>query len=86
MVELFGLFGPGCCHTRNFNVEWFVLEKSIGGRFIRSMRVFNNFILEINLRDPNLFNAEFTWSNMRERANAVCRRLDRFLFINEWEA
>lgn len=72
LAGLFGLFGPRCCHTRDFNVEWFVSEKSNGDRFIRSMRVFNNFILEINLRDTNLFNAEFTWSNMREGAYVVC--------------
>ena len=35
------------------------------------------------MRDPNLLNAEFTWSNLREEA--VCCRLDRFIFTPEWE-
>ncbi|VVA25489.1 Hypothetical predicted protein, partial [Prunus dulcis] len=47
------------------------------------MKTFNDFIDDTNLRDPNLLNASFTWSNFRE--NAVCRRLDRFLFSEEWE-
>ncbi|XP_020420593.1 uncharacterized protein LOC18774736 [Prunus persica] len=47
------------------------------------MKNFNNFIDDTNLRDPNLLNASFTWSNFRE--NAVCRKLDRFLFSEAWE-
>ncbi|KAK9929369.1 hypothetical protein M0R45_026471 [Rubus argutus] len=38
---------------------------------------------DTNIRDPNLLNAEFTWSNIRE--DAVCCRLDRFIFTSEWE-
>ncbi|BFG35265.1 hypothetical protein CerSpe_215390 [Prunus speciosa] len=47
------------------------------------MQDFNNFIQDINLRDPNLLNASFTWSNLR--ANAVCSRLDQFLVSGGWE-
>ncbi|RVW29586.1 Transposon TX1 uncharacterized 149 kDa protein [Vitis vinifera] len=34
------------------------------------------------LLDPPLRNASFTWSNMQE--SPVCKRLDRFLYSNEW--
>ncbi|RVX01637.1 Transposon TX1 uncharacterized 149 kDa protein [Vitis vinifera] len=41
------------------------------------------FIRECELLDPPLRNASFTWSNMQE--SPVCKRLDRFLYSNEWE-
>ncbi|KAM0963163.1 hypothetical protein ACFX2A_022668 [Malus domestica] len=41
------------------------------------MRNFNDFIRETELKDLELLNAQFTWSNFREEP--VCRRLDRFL-------
>lgn len=66
-----------------FNVVRFVSEKSNGGRMTSSMRTFNEFIDDTNLRDPCLLNASYTWSNRRE--NAVCRILDRFLFSEGWE-
>ncbi|KAM1060262.1 hypothetical protein TB1_024191 [Malus domestica] len=47
------------------------------------MRIFNQFIQDSELIDPNLLNAQFTWSNFREET--VCRRLDRFLFSGGWE-
>ncbi|KAK9902278.1 hypothetical protein M0R45_001786 [Rubus argutus] len=47
------------------------------------MRSFNKFLQDTNLRDPNLLNAEFTWSNLREEA--VCCKLDRFFHSSDWE-
>ncbi|RVW35851.1 Transposon TX1 uncharacterized 149 kDa protein [Vitis vinifera] len=47
-----------------------------------SMRDFDSFIRECELLDPPLRNASFTWSNMQE--SPVCKRLDRFLYSNEW--
>ena len=41
------------------------------------------FIRDCELLDPPLRNAPFTWSNMQE--SPVCKRLDRFLYSNEWE-
>ena len=55
----------------------FVNEKSNGGRMTTSMRNFNDFIQDTELKDLELLNAQFTWSNFRE--DPVCRRLDRFL-------
>ncbi|KAK9938260.1 hypothetical protein M0R45_015010 [Rubus argutus] len=43
------------------------------------MNEFNNFITDANLCDPPLQNANFTWSNNRERV--IWCRLDRFLFL-----
>ncbi|VVA41200.1 PREDICTED: RNA-directed DNA polymerase, partial [Prunus dulcis] len=83
LAGLFGLCGNKWCIGGDFNVVRFVSEKSNGGRMTSSMKTFNDFIDDTNLRDPNLLNASFTWSNFRE--NAVCRRLDRFLFSEEWE-
>ncbi|RVW64166.1 Transposon TX1 uncharacterized 149 kDa protein [Vitis vinifera] len=39
-------------------------------------------LCECELLDPPLRNASFTWSNMQE--SPVCKRLDRFLYSNEW--
>ncbi|RVW66273.1 hypothetical protein CK203_065986 [Vitis vinifera] len=39
-------------------------------------------LCESELLDPPLRNASFTWSNMQE--SPVCKRLDRFLYSNEW--
>ncbi|KAM2004953.1 hypothetical protein FF1_000090 [Malus domestica] len=47
------------------------------------MRIFNQFIQDSGLIDPDLHNAQFTWSNFRDEV--VCRRLDRFLFSEGWE-
>ena len=47
------------------------------------MRDFDGFIRDCELLDPPLWNALFTWSNMQE--SPVCKRLDRFLYSNEWE-
>ncbi|KAM1411201.1 hypothetical protein TB2_023404 [Malus domestica] len=47
------------------------------------MRIFNQFIQDSELIDPDLLNAQFTWSNFREET--VCRRLDIFLFSGGWE-
>ncbi|KAK9901180.1 hypothetical protein M0R45_002237 [Rubus argutus] len=47
------------------------------------MRLFNKFLQDTNLRDPNLLNAEFTWSNLREEA--VCCKLDKFFYSSDWE-
>ena len=41
------------------------------------MRIFDELIKELELQDPPLHNAQFTWSNFRE--NPICCRLDRYL-------
>ncbi|RVW66522.1 putative ribonuclease H protein [Vitis vinifera] len=46
------------------------------------MRDFDSFIRECELLDPPLRNASFTWSNLQK--SPVCKRLDRFLYSNEW--
>ncbi|KAM2909778.1 hypothetical protein FF1_002721 [Malus domestica] len=42
------------------------------------MRNFNYFIRETELKDLEMHNAQFTWSNFREEP--MCRKPDRFLF------
>lgn len=83
LVALSALCGSRWCIEGDFNVARYLSEKSNGGKVTRSMRVFNEFIGESNLCDPELLNAEFTWSNMRERV--IQHRLDRFLFTPQWE-
>lgn len=83
LAGLYGLCRPRWCVGGDFNVVRFSSEKSSGGRMTTSMRAFNNFLQDRNMRDLNLLNAEFTWSNLRE--DAVCCRLDRFIFTSEWE-
>ena len=45
------------------------------------MPILNSFHF-LELLDPPLGNASFTWSNLQE--SPVCKRLDRFLYSNEW--
>ena len=66
----------------DFNVIRYCHEKSPPSRRTRSVRLFDELIRELELRDLALHNASFTWSNFREEA--VKSRLDRFLFTEEW--
>ena len=59
-----------------------VSEKFNSLTITRSMREFDSLIGELELVDPNLCNARFTWSNFRQVP--ICCRLDRFFFSNEW--
>ena len=59
-----------------------VSEKFNSTTNTRSMKEFDYLIGELELVDPNLSNAMFTWSNFRH--HPICSRLDRFLFDNEW--
>ncbi|RVW93866.1 Transposon TX1 uncharacterized 149 kDa protein [Vitis vinifera] len=84
-VELFDIYGltyPLWCVGGDFNVIRRSSEKMGGSSLTPSMRDFDSFISECELLDPPLRNASFTWSNMQE--SPVCKRLDRFLYSNEW--
>ncbi|RVW94236.1 LINE-1 retrotransposable element ORF2 protein [Vitis vinifera] len=84
-VELFDIYGltyPLWCVGGDFNVIRRSSEKMGGSSLTPSMRDFDSFIRECELLDPPLRNASFTWSNMQE--SPVCKRLDRFLYSNEW--
>ena len=84
-VELYDICGltlPLWCVGGDFNVIRRSSEKLGGSRLTSSMRDFDSFISESELLDPPLRNASFTWSNMQE--SPVCKRLDRFLYSNEW--
>ena len=70
------------CVGGDFNVVRRVNEKFNSFTNTRSMREFDSLIVEMELIDPNLNNAKFTWSNFRQVP--ICSRLDRFLFTNEW--
>ncbi|KAM2601691.1 hypothetical protein FF1_039826 [Malus domestica] len=83
LAGLYGLCSPRWCVGGDFNVVRFENEKSNGGRPTASMRIFNQFIQDSELIDPDLLNAQFTWSNFQEET--VCRRLDTFLFSGGWE-
>ena len=83
LAGLYGFCGDRWCLGGDFNIVRFPYEK-LGvagrGRLSKSMKDFNTFINETGLRDLNLTNAEFTWSNGRSSS-----RLDRFLFSLGWE-
>ena len=83
LLDLFCLTYPSWCVGGDFNVIRRRSEKLEGSGFTSSMRDFDGFIRECELHDPPLRNASFTWSNMQE--SLVCKRLDRFLYSNEWE-
>ncbi|KAJ9680326.1 hypothetical protein PVL29_019595 [Vitis rotundifolia] len=82
LVDLFGLSFPLWCVGGDFNVIRRSSEKLGGSSLTSSMKDFDSFIRECELLDPPLRNASFTWSNLQE--SPVCKRLDRFLFSNEW--
>ncbi|RVW21770.1 LINE-1 retrotransposable element ORF2 protein [Vitis vinifera] len=82
LYDICGLTFPLWCVGGDFNVIRRSSEKLGGSRLTSSMRDFDSFISESELLDPPLRNASFTWSNMQE--SPVCKRLDRFLYSNEW--
>ena len=72
------------CVGEDFNVVRRVSEKFNSSTNTRSMKDFDYLIGELQLVDPNLNNAKFTWSNFRHQP--ICCRLDRFLLTNGWAA
>ncbi|RVW53508.1 Transposon TX1 uncharacterized 149 kDa protein [Vitis vinifera] len=78
-----GFFLKPGAGSGDFNVIRSSSEKLGGSSFTSSMKNFDGFIRDCELLDPPLRNAPFTWSNMQE--SPVCKRLDRFLYSNEWE-
>ena len=61
----------------DFNVVRKMGEKRNSLSNTSSMRIFDELIKELELRDPPFNNAQFTWSNFRE--HPICCRLNRFL-------
>ena len=70
------------CLGGDFNVVRRATKKFNSLTVTSSMREFDALIGELELVDPSLSNAKFTWSNFRPFP--ICCRLDRFLFTNEW--
>lgn len=66
----------------DFNVARRISEKSNGGRFTRSMKVFNMLIEDLDLVDIPMKNSLFTWSDFR--AHSTSTRIDRFLLSKGW--
>ncbi|RVW50857.1 Transposon TX1 uncharacterized 149 kDa protein [Vitis vinifera] len=83
MLDLFGLTYPSWCVGGDFNVIRRRSEKLGGSGVHFQHEGFDGFIRESELHDPPLRNASFTWSNIQE--SPVCKRLDQFLYSNEWE-
>ncbi|RVW74640.1 hypothetical protein CK203_052072 [Vitis vinifera] len=83
LPDIVGLASPRWCVGGDFNVIRRSSEKMGGSRLTPSMKDFDDFISDCGLIDLPLRSASFTWSNMQE--NPVCKRLDRFLYSNEWE-
>ncbi|KAL6334471.1 hypothetical protein AAG906_016011 [Vitis piasezkii] len=82
LSDIFGLSFSCWCVGGDFNVIRRSSEKLGGSSLTPSMRDFDDFIRECELLDPPLRSAPFTWSNMQE--SPVCKRLDQFLYSNEW--
>ena len=82
-LDIFGISFPLLCVGGDFNIIRRSSEKLGGSSLTSSMKDFDGFIRDCELLDPLLRNAPFTWSNMQE--SPVCKRLDRFLYSNEWE-
>ena len=76
LQDLYGLACPKWCIGGDFNVIRRPVEKLGGSRLTLNMRCFDELIRELELFDPPLRNAYFTWSNMQHVL--ICKRLDRF--------
>ena len=72
--------GDNWCLGGDFNVVRNIGEKRNSLSNTRSMRIFDELIRELELQDPPLNNAQFTWSNFRKQP--ICCRLDRFLLAS----
>ncbi|RVX23043.1 LINE-1 retrotransposable element ORF2 protein [Vitis vinifera] len=83
LSDIVGLASPRWCVGGDFNVIRRSSEKLGGSRLTPSMKDFDDFISDCELIDLPLRSASFTWLNMQ--VNPVCKRLDRFLYSNEWE-
>ena len=83
ILDIFGLSYPLWCVGGDFNVIRRSSEKLGGFRLTSSKKDFDGFIRECELLDLPLRNTPFTRSNMQE--SPVCKRLDQFLYSNEWE-
>ena len=83
LTSLSILCGDKWCIGGDFNVVRSLQEKFNSSRTNRSMKLFDELVRELNLKDPPLCNGQFTWSNFREQP--VCCRLDRFLLSVSWE-
>ena len=59
------------------------VEKLGGSRLTLNMRCFDELIRELELFDPPVRKASFTWSNIQD--DPICKRFDRFLFTFEWD-
>ena len=82
LLDIFGLSFPLWCVGGDFNVIRRSSKKLGGSSLTSCMKNFDSFMRECELLDPPLQNASFTWSNLQE--SPVCKRLDRFLYSNEW--
>ena len=84
LQDLYGLAYPKwCIGGGDFNVIRRTVEKLGGYRITLNMRRFDELIRELELFDPPLRNASFTWSNLQDVP--ICKRLDIFLFTFEWD-
>ena len=82
--ELAGLSvvcGEQWCIGGDFNVVRNLQEKFNSHRVTRSMRLFDELLRELNLKDPPLSNGQFTWSNFREQPGFLFLYLGRLLFL-----
>lgn len=83
--ELAGLrviCGGKWCLGGDFNVVRTLSKKLNSQSTTTSMRCFDSLINELELIDPPILNAKYTWSNFRDIP--ICCRLDRFLFTEGW--
>ena len=71
------LCGYRWCIGEDFNVVRSLQEKFNSNRITRSMKLFDELLRELNLKDLPLCNGQFTWSNFWDQP--VCFCLDRFL-------
>ncbi|KAH0688906.1 hypothetical protein KY289_016264 [Solanum tuberosum] len=67
----------------DFNTVRYPSEKKNCGRISKAMNDFSEFIMDLNLLDPQLECGKYTWR--KGDRHDVAARLDRFLVSNEWD-
>lgn len=70
---------------RVFNVTRFVIERSICHKIFRAMAEFLGCINNLELVDPPLFGGCFTWVGGGVGDHNSKSRIDRFLYLANWE-
>ncbi|TYK13822.1 LINE-1 retrotransposable element ORF2 protein [Cucumis melo var. makuwa] len=81
---LHSLCSPIWMLAEDFNIVRWPSKTNAKSLDKKNMTILNNIIQDFGLVDPPLSNNSYTWSNLR--TDPIYSRLDRFLYIKDWES